>query len=748
MRNLLVEVGVEDLPASQCKDIYNQMLDFLPKILSEYRLAYKDIDYILTNRRIGFILNNVNEYQEKSFIEKKGPPVNKAFDVNGNVTNELIGFLKSVGIDLNSFNKDISIEQIEGIEIKRIGDKEYIFYKLEQESKNIKDILPDIVNKFISSFRFEKTMYWYDKRVRFVRPIRWIVVMLDNESIEFDILNLKTSNGTYGHRIFSNKVLRIRDVSKYTEILREAGVIVFPDERKNIILDSISKYELKNEVKAVVYDELLDLLVYMYEYPVLVDSNFNEDYLDLPDEIIINVLINQQKFIPLKKDDNIINSFLVFKEGIVEDKEILSYNYKKVVEARFRDSLHLLEEDEKIPLASRVPKLKNISFYEKLGSLYDKTMRIKNIAIYLSDLLIDDTKIKDSIIKAAHLCKADRDTKIVFEFPNLQGVIGRYIALRQGEEQIVANAIYEHYLPDSLENPKFPSDYPGIIVGIADRIDTLIAFYSIGFRISGSKDPFGLKRTFAQLILLLHNFRLPINLESIFRYSYNLLKDKNYSDKIEVTVPFSTIIRDLKEFFFNRVEDNLKLEGYRYDFIRSVLHVLFCKYKQGIEILEFINDIFNKDVETLRNVALLSKRLKNIIFNDYFRNINIGSELDSDSIFKYLYRKYNNNIDIIDYPENLDFIKIDKQLFDNSTEFELINFVENNEELYLNNISKAKYQEAFEFIRNLAKYVDNYFTNVMIMVEDKEKRLNRILTLYYVFLLTLKFADFSQLSFK
>ena len=153
-------------------------------------------------------------------------------------------------------------------------------------------------------------------------------------------------------------------------------------------------------------------------------------------------------------------------------------------------------------------------------------------------------------------------------------------------------------------------------------------------------------------------------------------------------------------------------------------------------------------METLRNVALLSKRLKNIIFNDYFRNINIGSELDSDSIFKYLYRKYNNNIDIIDYPENLDFIKIDKQLFDNNTEFELINFVENNEELYLNNISKAKYQEAFEFIRNLAKYVDNYFTNVMIMVEDKEKRLNRILTLYYVFLLTLKFADFSQLSFK
>jgi glycyl-tRNA synthetase beta chain len=346
------------------------------------------------------------------------------------------------------------------------------------------------------------------------------------------------------------------------------------------------------------------------------------------------------------------------------------------------------------------------------------------------------------------LCKADRDTKIVFEFPNLQGVIGRYIALRQGEEQIVANAIYEHYLPDSLENPKFPSDYPGIIVGIADRIDTLIAFYSIGFRISGSKDPFGLKRTFAQLILLLHNFRLPINLESIFRYSYNLLKDKNYSDKIEVTVPFSTIVRDLKEFFFNRVEDNLKLEGYRYDFIRSVLHVLFWKYKQGIEILEFINDIFNKDAETLRNVALLSKRLKNIIFNDYFRNINIGSELDSDSIFKYLYRKYNNNIDIIDYPENLDFIKIDKQLFDNNTEFELINFVGNSKELYLNNISKAKYQEAFEFIRNLVKYVDNYFTNVMIMVEDKEKRLNRILTLYYVFLLTLKFADFSQLSFK
>ncbi|MGC8733844.1 MAG: glycine--tRNA ligase subunit beta [bacterium] len=738
MRNLLVEIGVEDLPASQCKDIYNQMLDFVPNLLSSYRLIYQDIDYILTNRRIGFILNNVKEYQEKTFIEKKGPPVNRAFDINGNITNELIGFLKSIGIDIDYKNKELILKEIEGIEIKKIGDKEYIFYKSEQESKNIKEILPELINKFIFSFRFEKSMYWYDKKIKFIRPIRWILILLDNELVEFNILNLKTTNITYGHRIFNNKALRVRDVNKYTEILREAGVIVFPYERKNIILDSINKYELKNEVQSVINNDFLDLLVYMYEYPVLVDSSFDENYLELPDEIILNVIINQQKFIPLKKENNIINSFLVFKEGFVEDKEILSYNYKKVVEARFRDSLYLLEEDEKISLASRVPKLKNISFYEKLGTLYDKTIRIKNIAIYISDLLINDSKIKDYIIKAAHLCKADRDTKIVFEFPNLQGVIGRYIALKQGEESIVANAIYEHYLPDSLENPKYPSDYPGIIIGIADRADTIVSFYSIGFKVSGSKDPFALKRTFAQLILLLHNFRLPLNLEKIFKFAYNLLKDKNYSDKIEVTVPFSTIIKDLKEFFFNRVEENLKLENYKYDYIRSILHILFYNYKQGIEILDFIVNI---DFEVLKNVSLLSKRLKNIIFNDYFKNV----ENKEESIFKYLYKKYN-NIDIIDYPEELDFIKINKQLFDNQSEFDLINFIENNKESYLENINKSDYQKSFEFIKELAKFVDNYFNNVMIMVENKEKRLNRILTLYNAFLLTLKFADFSQLT--
>ncbi|MCX7871416.1 MAG: glycine--tRNA ligase subunit beta [bacterium] len=744
MRNLLVEIGVEDLPASQCKDIYNQMLNFLPSLLKEYRLVYKDIDYILTNRRIGFILGNVSEYQEKFFIEKKGPPLSRAFDVNGNITNELIGFLKSVGIDFNTLNynnKDIILKEIEGIEIKKIADKEYVFYKLEQESKHIKEILSELVNKFINSFRFEKSMYWYDKKVRFIRPIRWVVVILDNELIEFNILNLKTTYNTYGHRIFNNKPLRIRDVSKYNEILREAGVIVFPHERKNIILDSINKYELKNEVNAIFDEDFIDLLVYMYEYPVLVDSSFDEDYLELPNEIILNVIVNQQKFIPLKKDENIINSFLVFKEGFIEDKEILSYNYKKVVEARFRDSLHLLEEDEKIPLASRVPKLKNIAFYEKLGSLYDKTIRIKNIAIYISDLLISDNKIKDNIIKAAHLCKADRDTKIVFEFPNLQGVIGKYIALKQGEEESVANAIYEHYLPDSLENPKFPSDYPGIIVGISDRIDTLIAFYSIGFKISASKDPFALKRTFAQLILLLHHFRLPLNLENIFKYSYSLLRDKNYSDKIEVIVPFSTILKDLKEFFFSRVEENLKLENFKYDYIRSVLHILFHNYKQGIEILEFITGISDKDFEMIKTVAFLSKRLKNIIFLDYFKNI----EIKEDSIFKYIYRKYS-NIDIIDYPEEVDFIKVNKELFDNNFEFELIDYIENNKESYIKSIIKSNYTEAFEFIKGLAKIVDNYFNNVMIMVENKEKRLNRILSLYYAFLLTIKFADFSQLS--
>ncbi len=744
MRNLLVEIGVEDLPASQCKEIYNQMSTFLPNLLKEYRLVYKDIAYILTHRRIGFILNNVSEYQEKSFIEKKGPAVSRAFDVNGNITNELIGFLKSVGIDFNSINynsKEFIFKEIEGIEIKKVADKEYVFYKLEQESKNIKEILNELVNKFINSFKFEKSMYWYDKKIKFIRPIRWVVVMLDNEIIEFNILNLKTTYNTYGHRIFNNKPLRVRDVSKYTEILREAGVIVFPHERRNIILDSINKYELKNGVNAIINQDFIDLLIYMYEYPVLVDSSFDEDYLELPDEIILNVVVNQQKFIPLKKDGNIINSFLVFKEGFVEDKEILSYNYKKVVEARFRDSLHLLEEDEKVPLASRVPRLKNIAFYEKLGSLYDKTMRIKNIALYISDLLINDSKIKDNILKAAHLCKADRDTKIVFEFPNLQGIIGRYIALKQGEEESVANAIYEHYLPDSLENPKFPSDYPGIVIGISDRVDTLIAFYSIGFKISASKDPFALKRTFAQLILLLHHFRLPLNLENIFRYSFTLLKDKSYSDKIEVIVPFSTILKDLKEFFFNRVEENLKLEGYKYDYIRSILHVLFFNYKQGIEILEFITNVLVKDFETLKSVALLSKRLKNIIFLDYFKNVGI----EEGSIFKYLYRKYN-NIDIIDYPEELNFIEINKDLCDNHFEIELINYIENNKELYLRNISKSNYLESFEFIKNLTKVVDNYFSNVMIMVEDREKRLNRVLWLYYVFLLTVKFADFSQLS--
>lgn len=396
---------------------------------------------------------------------------------------------------------------------------------------------------------------------------------------------------------------------------------------------------------------------------------------------------------------------------------------------------------KKIPLASRVPKLKNIAFYEKLGSLYDKTIRIKNIAIYISDLLISDNKIKDNIIKAAHLCKADRDTKIVFEFPNLQGVIGKYIALKQGEEESVANAIYEHYLPDSLENPKFPSDYPGIIVGISDRIDTLIAFYSIGFKISASKDPFALKRTFAQLILLLHHFRLPLNLENIFKYSYSLLRDKNYSDKIEVIVPFSTILKDLKEFFFSRVEENLKLENFKYDYIRSVLHILFHNYKQGIEILEFITGISDKDFEMIKTVAFLSKRLKNIIFLDYFKNI----EIKEDSIFKYIYRKYS-NIDIIDYPEEVDFIKVNKELFDNNFEFELIDYIENNKESYIKSIIKSNYTEAFEFIKGLAKIVDNYFNNVMIMVENKEKRLNRILSLYYAFLLTIKFADFSQLS--
>lgn len=728
MKDLLVEIGTEDLPASKCKDILEQLQLNLPNILKNQRLSYKNIEYYLTHRRIIFNVKDISEYQSSEIIEKKGPPVSIAFDQSGNPTKELIGFLKS------------NNSSIENIEIKKIHDKEYVFISIEKESKNIREILKDLILEVIKQFKFEKPMYWLSKDLQFIRPIRWILCILDNEPIEIEYLKTenkiyKSSNYTYGHRIFFPKKIKIKSTETFIEQLREAMVIPDHKSRENLIKDNISKIEIETNLKAKIDPNLLEQLTFMYEYPTAILSEFEEEYLNLPEELITTVLIKQQRFIPLLNKENLSNKFIAFKEGEIQDIEINKYNYKKVVEARLEDALHLLREDRKILLASRVSKLRDILYYDQLGTLYDKTIRIKAITEYICQVLNVDQKISEFALKAATLSKADRTTNIVFEYPNLQGIIGKYLALEQGENEAVAVTIHEHYLPETPEDNNYPSRYEGIILSIADRIDTVTSFLAIGNFIKGSKDIIGLRRSLSTLINILHKFKIPIDLIDLIKFSYNILLDKKYGIEIQPKASLNRVIKEIKEFIYNRIEEIYKLQGISYDKIRSVLHIFPKNYEIANTILEFIN---KKSNEELKNIVLLSKRLKNIVFNDY-----LHKEEYNENLFPYTFQEYN-NVDIIDFPYNIEKIKIDTFNLKEITEIKLLEFIEENQETFFHNI-KQDPEKSYQKIQELANIVEQFFEKVFVMVPDKNLKLNRILLLYKAFLLSCSFSDFSKI---
>jgi len=727
MKDLLIEIGTEDIPSSKCKDILDQLEKIVPRVFLEYRIPYKSIDYFLTLRRIVVKVNGANEYQEREIIEKKGPPVAVAFDSSGNPTKELLGFLKTHN------------STIDNIQIKKIQDKEYVFLITEKECCNIREIIGKMTIEIIKQIKFDKPMYWITKEFTFIRPIRWLLIILDNEPVEIIYLQTsskiyKSSNYTFGHRIFYPKKIRIKAVSTYIEQLREALVIINHKERENLIKDSISRIELETNLKAKLDQDLLEKLVFMYEYPIAVLSEFDEQYLDLPEELINTVCVNQQKFVPLfNQNDSISNKFIAFKEGEVIDYETNKYNYKKVVEARLADALHLLKEDRKIMLASRVSKLKDILFYDQLGTLYDKTIRIKALSEYICEKLEIDEKITEFTIRAATLSKADRTTNIVFEYPNLQGIIGKYLALEQGENEAVANAIFEHYLPLTPEDDRYPSRYEGIILAIADRIDTLVSFLSIGQNIKGSYDILSLRRTFSTLINILIKLKLSIDLEDLIKRAYEILHDKKYGIILKNTSSYNIVVREMKEFFFKRIEEIYKGQSISYDKIRAVLHIFWKNLPLAEEILLFLHSL---PLEKLKNTVLLSKRLKNIVFNDYLKNNSIDEDL-----FPYLFEDFD-SIDIIEFPTDIDRVKINTGLLKEKIEIEVVKFLEENSDYQI----KGDLNSSFDKILQLSSLIEEYFNKVFVLTEDKHVRLNRVLTLYKAFLFTTYFADFSKIQ--
>ncbi|MDH5202592.1 MAG: glycine--tRNA ligase subunit beta, partial [Nitrospirota bacterium] len=432
--SLLLEIGTEEIPARFLSGAIQNLKENTIAILKENLIEFSEMKTYATPRRLSLIAHGLPEMQEGRIREVFGPPKKVAFDSMGNPTEAAQKFAKSLGVEVDSL-------------ITKKKDKgEYVVAVMEEQQTAVKDILPVIVKKIVLSLRFPKAMRWGDRNILFVRPIHWLLALFGKDTINFEIEGIKSSNMTKGHRFLSPAQFKVKDISTYINLLRNNYVMLDQEERKRIILEGMRRLSVTVEGTPVEDEELIETVTYLVEYPVPVLCSFQKDYLELPKELLIIVMKDHQKYFAIEDDEKkLINHFIVISNTKEENAETVKIGAERVVKARFEDAKFYFEEDRKRLLFDRIEDLKKVTFHDKLGSLYEKTKRVASIAEFLANKSIPSEK--DRLISAAWLSKTDLVTGIVREFPELQGIMGKYYAINEGKDPEIAEALGEQYLP-------------------------------------------------------------------------------------------------------------------------------------------------------------------------------------------------------------------------------------------------------------------------------------------------------------
>ena len=521
MSKYLLEVGVEELPYKFIPMAISQLKTGFESFLNNSNVKFDKVNVMATPRRLAVIVEGIASSQPDVEKVVKGPIATVAYDENKNLTKAGEGFAKKNGVNA----EDLYIED------------NYVFAKISIKGKNTKDLLKENVPLIFSKLQGPHFMRWGNNDVKFSRPIRWVLSILDGEEVKIRIIDKDSSNITNGHR-FSKQNIVINNPDEYIEKLRDAKVIVNQDERKQRILELTKVEADKLNAVTKISEDLLEEVTFICEYPVAVVCNFDEEYLTIPQEVAVTVMETHQRYFALyTKEGKLINKFVTITNYIGDEFENIKAGNLRVIKARLDDAVFFFKEDTKKPLESYVENLKGMTFQKGMGSVYDKTQRI----VKLSEKIASEMNIsKPSIKRTAELCKADLATNLVFEFTELQGFIGADYARVSGESAAVAEGIKEHYFPLNAESETAKS-IEGQIVGIADKIDTICAVFAAGKKPTGSSDPLGVRRAALGIIKTILEHNLKLDLSKLIDETLGLLPVK------------ADVKRDVEEFFVQRL---------------------------------------------------------------------------------------------------------------------------------------------------------------------------------------------------
>ncbi|QSV67609.1 MAG: glycine--tRNA ligase subunit beta [Aphanizomenon flos-aquae DEX188] len=566
MPAFLLEVGTEELPAGFLSDAIVQWKSRIPESLKTHNLPNAAVEVYGTPRRLAVLITGLPSQQADREEEIKGPPAQAAFK-DGQPTKAAIGFATKQGVDISA------------LEIRPTDKGDFVFVNKQIPGRPIADILTELVPQWVWNLEGKRLMRWGHGDGRFSRPIRWLVTLLDGEILPLQLENgakiVKSNRISRTHRVLHPEPVSISHATEYVKTLSSGYVNVPPENRGEIITNQVKAAAEKLGGYTPIYPDLLAEVVNLVEYPTAVIGKFEEEFLNLPKEVITEVMVSHQRYFPVFKNaecQELLPNFITISNGDPAKADIIAVGNARVIRARLADGRFFYEADLAKTLESYLPQLEKVTFQEDLGSVRAKVNRVMDIAGMIVNQLtkanfIEKTDFPDTInnvLRAALLCKADLVTQMVYEFPELQGIMGEKYALASGEDPEVAKAIFEHYLPRNADDI-FPQSLTGQIVGLADRLDTLVSIFGLGLIPTGSSDPFALRRAANAIINITWLANLPINLQSLLEYTATNFAVDFRKDRMG-------LIKTLREFFFQRIRTLLQDEKQiDYDLVNAVL---------------------------------------------------------------------------------------------------------------------------------------------------------------------------------
>lgn len=687
-KDYLFEIGTEEMPAHVVAKSVKQLADRTGKFLKDNGLSFKNIKTFSTPRRLTILVQELAEKQADIDEIKKGPSKKIALDKDGNWSKAAEGFVRGQNMS------------VDDIYFQKIKDVEYAYIHVKKEGKKATEILLGM-DQIVKELAFPTKMRWGNYDLEFVRPIHWIVSLFGSEIIPVKILDIVAGRKTYGHR-FLGESLVLATSDDYESALKSQFVIADANQRKNMILSQINSLCEKNNWQVKIDSGLLEEVTNLVEYPTIFSGSFNEKYLNIPKEVLITSMKDNQRYFEVyDHEGTLINHFIAIRNGNSDYLDNVIAGNEKVLVARLDDAQFFYDEDKKYPLSHFVEKLSSVSFHDKIGSMAEKMLRVKLIGEYIGKKInLSSSELAD-FDRAADIYKFDLVTNMVGEFAELQGIMGTHYAELAGERKAVSQAIKESYLPSSADGD-LPTTKIGSLLSIADKLDTIIAFFGAGMIPNSSNDPYALRRSAYGIVRILINQSWHISIEDALKDIIALLKGKTVAK-----LPNDEATQaEISDFIINRVKQLLQVKKYSYDVIDTVL----ASNQQNVANILSIADIlqenhddskFKKVVESLTRIANILKKA------DFSEAGQINPDLFENNSEKALYDKIN--------------LLLDKSLD-----------------------VKTLYSE---FVQ-LQPVIDEYFDSNMILDKNEAVKINRLSQLKLIDKLALEFGDLSKLVIK